>query len=186
METKSRHRFGYLFLPVLFLTCLIVYFNFGQYFNEKNISIGVVMDSSDCGYVDAIEEAIEDIYNETGRRLILYKQEKNEPFTTEFKQLILKGEPNIIFYSGSYNDRTSEDQVNVNRLQPNEEKYLSALLSMINSSFPETENDIFLAPVMQDHEEANNLYKTLLTSGKMFPRVRLLTPVVFTLSNYTR
>ena len=62
---------------------------------------------------------------------------------------------------------------------------VSAYLALINSSLPH-QDDVYLVPVMKDHPDDNDVYTQLLSGAKMFPRIRLITPIVFTITEYTR
>ena len=165
--------------------------------------------------IRAIEDAVEDIFEAQRSNIIflkmftsiiLFKRNKTESAIEAFERLhgdgirIFAGvtaelqveaskrnlTSGVIFFS-SPTTHLEGDGDGLYKLRPNTTSTALAYLSYINATVDGDENDdIFLAPIMKDTTDISDLYSTFIKVGKRFPRIRMLTPNVYTTTEYPR
>ena len=88
-----------IFSCLLFISGIIVYFNVENYIQQQNIKIGVLYDYNDPlerGFIQAIDDAVEDIFEENKHfffqtRIVAYKRKKTETALDAFERFYAEG-----------------------------------------------------------------------------------------------
>ena len=176
--------------------------------DEKEISIGVFFNEEnqlDREFLKTIHQCVRDILEESEerKRVVVYKRNFSETEDEYFDRLYENG---VRFYFGVSQDGATKialknithdevaliasplyqgDQPNLRSLQPNSMMISSAYLSLINSSLEDTES-LQVVPVMRDSEAGEDLYSSMVTSARHYPKLSLTNPLVYSRSNYSR
>ena len=186
-----------IFSCFLFIAGIIIYFHVENYIQQQNIKIGVLYDYNnrhERGFIQAIDDAIEDIFEESQNfffqtKIVAYKRKKTETALDAFERFYAEGVRDFwgvrsdVYSSSGGNWTLHSSPLDMDSSGATD--MVTAYLAVVNTSTPELE-DVYLVPVMRDHPDDNDLYTVLLANARKFPRLRLITPIVFIVTEYSR
>jgi hypothetical protein len=179
------------------------------------LTIGVLYDRNDeidKRFIDATNEAVKDIFKLVEEQGFLskpvpgiYLKFRNSTETTDeaIERLQHDGVKVFLGYSVYDNLKPSvnmTDDANIlstshmphnrtnkiHQISPSQTLLANSFLHLINSTNPNPNNPINVLPVMRDDTKASELYSKLVTAVKMYPSITMMSPVVYTPTQYPR
>ena len=179
------------------------------------LTVGVLYDRNDQidkRFIDATNEAVKDIFKLVEEQGFLskpvpgiYLKFRNSTETTDeaIKRLQHEGVKVFLGYSVFDNPKPSvniTDDTNIlstshvprnltnriHQISPSPTLLANSFLHLITSTNPNPSNPINVLPVMRDEAKASELYSKLVIAVKRYPSITMMSPVVYTPTQYSR
>ena len=195
------------------LGTVIVVFTVGPFSLKSKdfLTVGVLYDPNvdiEARFVKATNEAVSDIFNFANSHnpgVYLHFRNRTETPYDAFTRLKQKGvkvfiglnyenEKDIIYdHPNETNDcmflstsTNTKSKSNLHSISPSSKRIALAYLHLINSTNPNPGSPMSVLPVMRDEPDVSELYSQIVLGMKQYPEILLMSPVIYTTTEYPR